>query len=150
VLTRPTTDHVIAGVLRSLDETVLPTISDEPAKVAVQMIQQILRGTATRAAHEIAWMEEEIAAIRDAAAPLAGDRAVGEALGALDALDGTSLHLADVQARYDRAGEVLSRTIEAAYAAADDAAVARAREVLQLRSAHEMEIVGQLDLVGRG
>lgn len=150
MLTQPTTDHVITGVLRSLDETVLPAITDEPARVAVQMIHQILRGAAARAAHEVAWMEEEIAAIRAAAAPLAGDQRVAEALGELDALDPASLHLADVQTRYDRAGEVLSRTFEAAYAAGDESAIASAREVLQLRGAHEMEIVGQLDLVGRG
>ena len=109
MLSRPTTDHAINGVLSVLDEQVLPTITDEPARVAVQMMQQILRGAAVRAAHEIAWMHEEIAAIRDVAAR-AGDAAgLTEALAALDALDGESLHLEDVQARYDAAGEVLSR-----------------------------------------
>jgi len=150
VLSRPTTDHAINGVLSVLDEQVLPTITDEPARVAVQMMQQILRGAAVRAAHEIAWMHEEIAALRDVAAR-AGDAAeLSEAVAALDALDGDSLHLEDVQARYDAAGEVLSRCVEAAYEAGDAAAVERARAVLQLRSAHEMAIIGQLDLVGRG
>ena len=152
MLSKPTTDHVINGVRATLDEQVLPNLTDEPARVAVQMMQQILRGAAVRAAHEIAWMHEEIAAIRVVAAG-AGDDAVAEAvaaLDALDALDAASLHLEDVQARYDKAGEVLSRCVEAAYAAGDDEAVERARAVLALRSAHEMEIIGQLDLVGRG
>ncbi len=150
MLSRPTTDHAINGVLSVLDEQVLPTITDEPARVAVQMMQQILRGAAVRAAHEIAWMHEEITAIRDVAGSAGDDAGVTEAVGALDALDAVSLHLEDVQARYDAAGEVLSRCIEAAYAADDAEAVERARAVLQLRSAHEMEIIGQLDLVGRG
>lgn len=150
MLSKPTTDHVIHGVVRSLEEIVLPTITDEPARVAVQMVQQILRSAAVRAAHEIAWMHEEIESIRTAAAAFAEEPAVAEALGALDELDPTLLELADVQARYDRAGEVLSRTVEAAYAANDGAAIGRTRQLLEQRSAHEMAIVGQLDLVGRG
>lgn len=150
MLSKPTTDHLITGVRASLDEQVLPNLRDEPARVAVQMMQQILRGAAVRAAHEIAWMHEEIAAIREVAASAGDDAAVREAVAALDALDASSLHLEDVQTRYDQAGEVLSRCVEAAYAAGDDEAVERARSVLALRSAHEMEIIGQLDLVGRG
>ncbi len=150
MLSKPTTDHVINGVLATLEEQVLAKLTDEPARIAVQMMQQILRGAAARAAHEIAWMHEEIAAIRQVAAGAGGDAAVAEAINALDALDAASLHLEDVQARYDKAGEVLSRCVEAAYAAGDDEAVERARAVLALRSAHEMEIIGQLDLVGRG
>lgn len=150
MLSKPTTDHVIDGVVRSLDEIVLPTITDEPARVAVQMIQQILRGAAVRAGHEIAWMHEEIAGIRSVAASFADAPAVAAALTALDQLDDTRLELADVQARYDRAGEVLSCTVEAAYAAGDDDAIASTRQLLEQRSAHEMAIVGQLDLVGRG
>lgn len=150
MLSRPTTDHAISGVLSTLEQQVLPTINDEPARVAVQMMQQILRGAAVRAGHEIAWMHEEIAAIRDVAARAGDDARVTDAVAVLDDLDGGSLHLEDVQARYDAAGEVLSRCVEAAYAAGDAEAVERARAVLQLRSAHEMEIIGQLDLVGRG
>ena len=149
MLSRPTTDHVITGVIAALDERVMPTITDEPARVALQMAQQLLRGAAVRAAHEIAWMHDEIDAIRQLAATT-DDGAVAEALATLDGLDATSLHLAAVQARYDAAGEVLSRCIEAAYATGDQADVDRARTLLQARSAHEMEVVGQLDLVGRG
>ena len=149
MLSRPTTDQAISGVIRSLDEIVLPVLSDEPARVAVQMAQQILRGCAVRAAHEIAWMHEEIAAIRAVAAD-ADDADVVTALAALDELDAAALDLDDVQARYDRAGDVLSAVVDAAYAAGDEALIAAARALLETRSAHEMEIVGQLDLVGRG
>ncbi len=150
MLSKPTTDQTIAGVVRDLGEVVLPAITDEPARVAVRMMQQILGGAAVRAAHEIAWMHEEITDIVGAAAPFADDPAVAAALGALDALDGSGLHLAEVQARYDRAGEVLSCVVEAAYALGNPSATNAAQELLRKRSAHEMEIVGQLDLVGRG
>ena len=149
MLSRPTTDQAIEGVIRALDDTVLAAVGEGPAGVAVQMARQILRGCAVRAAHEIAWMHEEIAAICRLAERTDAP-AVRVALDALGALDTTSLHLADVQVRYDRAGEVLSCVVDAAFAAADAALTAAAREVLEARSAHEMEIVGQLDLVGRG
>jgi hypothetical protein len=149
MLARPTTDQVLDGIVASLTDDVLPAIQDEPARVAVQMIVQLARSAAVRSAHEIAWMHEEIDAVR-AAGTASTDAPVGEAVAALDEIDFTSLHLADVQRRYDAAGEVLSRLAEAAFAdgtAHDRAAV---RELLAARSAHEMAIVGQLDLVGRG
>lgn len=150
MLTRPTTDQLIDGVVASLERDVLPALTDEPARVAVQMMQQLLRSAAVRSAHEIAWMAEEIAAIRDAAALLADDSAVADALTALDEADQTDLHLAAAQVRYDRAGEVLARTIEVAYASGTAADRERVVALLAARSDHEMAIVGQLDLVGRG
>jgi hypothetical protein len=135
VITRPTTEQVILGIVRDLNEVVLPTVHDEPAKVALGMISQLLSGCAARAAHEIAWMHEEIAAIDDATGH---ETAVA------------SLHLEDVCAAYHDASLALSEAIEAAYAANDRARAASLRELLLARSGHEMAIVGALDLVGRG
>lgn len=150
MLSVPTTDHAITGIIDDLDAVVLPALRDEPARLAVQMMQQILRGAAVRAAHEIAWMHEEIAEISAASNRLVDDPAVAEARRALDGQAATSLHLADMQARYALASDVLSCSIEAAYAAGDASAIAELHAVLQRRSDHEMQIVGQLDLVGRG
>lgn len=150
MLARPTTDQVIDGVVASLTRDVLPVLTDESARVAVQMMQQLLRSAAVRAAHEIAWMAEEIAIIRDAAAAFADDPGVAEALVAVDQVDPASLHLDDAQARYDRAGEVLSRLVEVAYERGTAAERASVVALLDARSAHEMAIIGQLDLVGRG
>ena len=150
MLSRPTTDQVLTGVMRGLDEIVLPAVTEEPARIALQMIQQLLRGAAVRAAHEIAWMHEEIADIVAAAEPLGDDPAVAAALADLAAPGDDSLHLDDVQRRYSRAGEVLSSAVEAAYAAGEPTLIAALQDVLQRRSDHEMQIVGQLDLVGRG
>ncbi len=149
MLARPTTDQVLLGIVDSLTDDVMPALADEPARVAVQMMQQLLRSAAVRAAHEIAWMADEIATIRALAADF-DDGDVREALAALAELDATSLHLADAQARYDRASEVLSRCIDAAYASGSADQRDRVNEVLDARSAHEMAIVGQFDLVGRG
>lgn len=150
MLSRPTTDEAITGVLRDLEEVVLPAVNDEAARVALQMIQQVLRSAAVRAAHEIAWMHDEIADIRAAAEPLRAVATVDAALIALDDLDTDRLHLADVRERYGRAGEVLSCAIDAAFATGDRDAVGLLRAVLTRRSANEMRVVGQLDLVGRG
>jgi hypothetical protein len=150
VFTRPTTDQVLEGVLRELQETVLPRVEDEPARVALQMMAQLLRGAAVRAAHEIAWMHEEIAEITEAAAPLASDAATGAALAELAATDASSLHLADVVERYSLAGDVLGCAVEAAYGLGNQELIDALRAVLEARSAREMQIVGQLDLVGRG
>ena len=105
-------------------DDVLPTITDEPARVAVQMIQQLLRGAAVRAAHEIAWMHEEIAAIREAAAPFAGDDgrwprpSPPSTLSTAPACTSRTSRPATTAA-----GEVLSRAVEAAFAAGDAEAV---------------------------
>ena len=78
------------------------------------------------------------------------DEAVAAALVAYEAVPSDSLHLQDVQHRYSAAGDVLSAV--ATFAAAQDDADLQAgvAEELALRSAREMEIIGQLELVGRG
>ena len=150
MLSRPTTDQVLEGILRDLRDRVLPHVDDEPAKVAAQMMEQLLRGAAVRAAHEIAWMHEEMAEIEAASKRFEADRAVGGALAELRGADASSLHLADVVARYSLAGDVLGCAMEAAYAAGDQEGIEALRAVLQARSDREMQIIGQLDLVGRG
>jgi hypothetical protein len=150
VLSRPTTDQVLEGVVGDLRALVLPKLEDEPARVAVGMMEQLVRGAALRAAHEIAWMHEEMAEIQHAAFVVTDDAAVAAAMAAFEELDATSLHLEDVVARYSAAGEVLSCAVEAAYRRGDDAAIGALRDVLQRRSDREMQIIGSLDLVGRG
>ena len=148
MFTRPMTDAVIRGIVNDLNEQIAPDLHAEAAKVALGMIVQILQGCAARAAHEIAWMHDEIA---DIVVALQGvdDSAVVAALGALD-LGPRGLDLADVIARYDLASQALSLGIEGAYERDDAALAERLRVLLEERSAHEMQIVGALALVGRG
>jgi hypothetical protein len=137
MLSRPTTEQILRKIAEELAETVLPALPDGQAKVAVGMMTQLLNGCAVRAAHEIAWVHEEIAAI--------------EALvGPVPAAHGDSLHLEDVLQRYHAASQALADAVDAAYAAGDTARVEALRQLLEARNAHEMAIVGALDLVGRG
>ena len=136
MFTRPTTEQVLDVIANELRETVHAELEPGPARVLVEQIEQLMRGCARRSAHEIAWAHDEVAAIADA---------VGKDLGSPG-----SLHLDDVAGWYDAASRELSAAIEAAFAAGDDARVAELRALLDARSAHEMEIIGALDLVGRG
>jgi hypothetical protein len=133
---KPTTEQVLLGVIEHLDEIIAPELQTDGARNSLGMISQILRGCATRSAHEIAWMHEEIAAIASATGR--------------DAVPPVSLHLDDVCAAYSGASGTLADAVDAAYAAGDTARAASLRELLKARSAHEMAIVGALDLVGRG
>lgn len=136
MLSRPTTDQILVGIARDLREQVLAHVNDEPAKVALGMIDQILANLAVRAENEIAWMHEEVAQIAAAAGRDGGAPA--------------SLHLSDVVAWYGDASRWLSEGIEAAYASGDLKLIASWRALIEARSAHEQSIMGTLNLVGRG
>ncbi len=136
MLTRPTTAQILAGIADELRDTVAPEVSAEPVQVLLGQIEQILRGCAVRAGHEIAWVHEEAA---DIAA------ATGADVGAP-----ASLRLDDVVAWYDQVSRLLSAAVDDAFAAGDAPRIAQLKALLDARSAHEMQIVGSLDLVGRG
>ena len=138
------------GLRIELREAVLPEVSAGPARVAVEMLDNILSNLATRAAHEIAWMRDECEQI-DALAASVDDPATQSALAAYRGTDRTSLHLDAVQVAYDRAGEVLSCAVEHALTHGDVAVLLTAsRSVLQIRSDREMAILGGWNMVGRG
>lgn len=136
MLSRPTTDQVLEAIADDLKAIVAPAVTDEQATVLLGQVDQLLRRLGRRAAHEIAWMSEEIAAI---------DAALGRTPDPTD-----SLHLADVCARYDAASQALGDAIDEAFAANDSARVAELRALLAGRVASELQVLGQLDLVGRG
>jgi hypothetical protein len=153
MLSRPTTEQLILDCRNELLNTIDPAVSAEPVKIAIQMMENVLRNAAARAAHEIAWMREEGDAVLDfarrvAASPAATD-ALASAIAAYESDASDSLHLDDVCATYDLAGRCHSEAIEAAMAS-DDIGLQRAgRDVLGLRLAHENEIMGEWAFVGR-
>lgn len=154
MLSRPTTDQILADCRNELLNVIDPAITDPAVKIAIQMMENVLRNCAARAAHEIAWMKEETDAMIDfaervAAAPGA---TVGltNALGAYASGRSASLHLDAVSATYGLAGECLSAALEAAMAAGDDDLHSAGRAVLDQRLAHEFEIMGEWTMVGRG
>lgn len=136
VLSRPTTDQVLVVIADELQSTVAPAVTDEVATVLLGQVDQTLRRLARRSAHEIGWMHEEIDAI-NAALEREPDLA-------------PSHHLDDVIERYSAASEALGDAIEAAFEAGDRARIADLKALLMQRVANEQEILGQLDLVGRG
>ena len=145
----PTTAEILEGLRIELREAVLPEVTDGPARVAVEMLDNILSNLATRAAHEIAWMRDECEQI-DALVSSVDDPVVQSAVAAYRCADRASLHLDAVQQAYDRAGEALSCAVEYALAHGDSSLLTDSRSILQVRSDREMAILGGWDMVGRG
>jgi hypothetical protein len=154
MLSRPTTDQIIADCRNELLSTIDGAVSDPAAKIAIQMLENVLRNCATRAAHEIAWMREETEGMIEftlqVASSPATTEAVAAALRSYAAERSDSLHLADVASTYSLAGECLSVSLEAALAAGDDDLAGAGRALLDRRLGHEMEIMGEWTMVGRG
>jgi hypothetical protein len=153
MIANPTLPQLLQSMKAELTDKIAPALSDPTHVVAVQMMTALLDALSVRAEHEIAWMHAESAAI-EAAAGAYVDRqpaatAVADALGALRATDPASLTLSDVRARYDRAGEVLSRLADHAYAAADPDGIATVERLVQQRLDTEMAVVGSFVAVGR-
>ncbi len=139
MISLPSTDQVILDCRRELLEVIGPEVRTDAAKVSVQMVENVLRNVAARAAHEIAWMRDETDAMeafaRDALDALPDASAIATALAALDAGPRQSLHLADVVRTYSLAGDALSCAIEAAMRAGDADLAGRAAALLSARSA---------------
>src|SRR5438128_903297 len=119
-------------------EVVLPAVTDETVKVTVMMLDLVVRNAAVRAAHEIAWMTEEIAELG----------AFADGTGTPVGSD-VSLHLDDVVQRYREASEAFSRAMEAAVAAGDEQRVRRGAELMDDRVGREEEVMSGWTPVGR-
>ena len=152
MLSRPTTDQIILDCRTELLDTIGPAVDAPQVHVAIQMMENVLRNCAERAAHEIAWMHTEteaMVAYARAVAASVQSATTDAALAAYEGGSSTSLHLADVTANYDLAGECLSTAIEAAMAAGNDDLHRAGRAVLDGRLAHENAIMGEWSFVGR-
>jgi hypothetical protein len=136
MFTRPTTEQLLVGIAEQLRTVVAAEVQTEPTKILLQQIDQILMGCSRRSAHEIAWMHDEAATIANATGTDVGAPA--------------SLHLDDVVTWYHEASSVLSKAVGDAFASGDDTRISKIKELLDARSAIEMQILGALDLVGRG
>ena len=152
MITRPTTDVLIEDCCRELMEGILPGLTDETVKLRLVMTETVLRNTAVRAAHEIAWMREETAALMAYAGRVAarhGSAALRAAVADAGAGPADSLHLADVAGVYERAGQAFAAALAAAQEAGDADLVAQARELLRDRIATEKEVMATYAVVGR-
>jgi len=136
MLSQPTTDKILLAIADDLHSVIAPTISDEQAKILLEQAEQLLRRLSRRSASEIAWMVEEIGLIEEVLG-LAKDNE-------------RSLYLADVAERYSHTSGLLGDAIKKAFDEEDTEKLATLKKLLVARIAREQEILGQLDLVGRG
>ena len=152
MLSRPTTEQILLDCCRELMTTVLPSLTDATAQVSVIMVETVLRNTAVRAAHEVAWMRDETADIeayaREVAAQAPGTT-LETALAALAAAPRDSLHLDDVVETYCRAGNALSAALETAVASGLAPLIQRGEEILDVRSGHETDVMAGWSPTGR-
>jgi hypothetical protein len=151
VITQPSASRIIEVVRQELSDHVAPAIADPAVSASIQMIQQILDTLAVRVEHEIAWLVEESAAVEALAeritAAVPGTARTGAALAELRAHPSGSLHLSDVTARYSVASDALSCALEEVPIDAELRAEVEAQ--LDVRLAHEVEVIGDFQLVGR-
>jgi hypothetical protein len=156
MIVQPSTEQIILDCRRELLEVIGVEVSSDAGKVSVQMLENVLRNAATRAAHEIAWMHDETLALESYAKdvvrtlPDVAASAITSALAALDAGPRTSLHLADVSTVYSLAGEAFSCALEASLGAGHRDLAERGAVLLKQRSDTEVQIMGEWGFVGRG
>ncbi|MEY2610651.1 MAG: hypothetical protein RLZZ128_1300 [Actinomycetota bacterium] len=154
MLSKPTTQQVLLDCRRELLEVIDPAVSDPTVKIAIQMLENVLRNCAERSAHEIAWMRDEsnlmVGYARDVKSSVGSTPEIDAALAAYDAGDNTSLDLDAVSDSYSRAGECLSVAIERVFAVGNTELHLRGRDILALRLANEDAIKGEWAFVGRG
>lgn len=153
MLSRPTTEQILLDCCRELMTNVLPSLTDATAQVSVIMVETVLRNTAVRAAHEVAWMRDETADIEayahTVAAQVPGTASLDTALAALAAAPRDRLHLDDVVETYCRAGNTLSAALETAVASGLTPLIQRGEEILDVRSGHETEVMAGWSPTGR-
>jgi spore germination protein GerM len=153
MLSRPTTEQILLDCCRELMTSVLPSLTDATAQVSVIMVETVLRNTAVRAAHEVAWMRDETADIeayaQAVAAQAPGTAPLETALAALAAAPRDSLHLDDVVETYCQAGNALSAALETAVASGLATLVQRGEEILDVRTGHETDVMAGWTPTGR-
>ena len=153
MISKPTTSQLIDAVRAELASKVAPELTDGTTKVVLDMALAVLQGASIRSANEVAWMREEADAIEQLATQLVGElpqaSGLAEALRAYTDAKTDSLYLADLQAEYGRASEVLSCAAEAVYADGDATRKAAVQVLFDERMAHENAVVGAFQAVGR-
>jgi hypothetical protein len=154
MISKPTTPQLIGAACAELETKVAPAIADGTTRVVLEMVVAVLKGAAVRSANELAWMRDEAEAIEELARRLVAELPDAAALvAALEAYTGgktDSRYLAEAEADYERASEVLSCAAEAAFAHGDPEHISAVRRLLDQRMANETAVIGQYVGVGRG
>ena len=152
MISKPMTPQLIEKACAELEDKVGPAL-DGATQVVLDMALAVLGGAARRSASELAWMAEESDAIEEVAARLVRElpdaTALAESLAAYRDAKTDSLYLADAQADYERASEVLSCAAEAVYADGDPDRKAAVHRLYDQRMANENAVIGAFLAVGR-
>jgi len=154
MISQPTSPQLIEAACAELSTKVAPFVTDPAARVVLDMTVAVLQGVARRSGNELAWMREEADAIEETARQFVADlpdaSALASALQAYLDAKSDSRYLADALTAYERAGEVLSCAIEAAYADGDAERKTTVRRLIDQRMTNETSVIGQYVGVGRG
>jgi len=141
MIARPTTEQLLNDCAREVRESIMPAISDPAALVRMEMLEQILASCAVRAAHEIAWIEEECAAMEaftaDVVVAFPDASRVAETLDAYRAGRRDALHLDDRVHNYDLAGRAFSEALDVAMQGRHPILAERARDLIVARKDRE-------------
>ena len=152
MISKPTTPQLIEKACSELADKVRPSL-DGTTLVVLDMAIAVLGGAARRSASEQAWMAEESDAIEAVALSFVADLPNATALAAAlkDYQDhkSDSRYLADAEASYERASEVLSCLAEAAYADGDQGRKSAVHVLFDQRMANENAVIGAFLAVGR-
>lgn len=149
MIVRPPAANLLEVVRSTLRTSVTPAVEDQRVLTELGMIDSMLGTLIARWADEPRLIAEEVAAVEALAEQVideTGDDGASEALIALRAVG--PIGGGDPIARYDAAGELLSRCLEAAVPAGGDLR-ASAEAVLWQRMQHQSEIHGTLAVHGR-
>ena len=152
MLSRPTTAQIINDCRRELAEVVAPALNDEAAAVSLTMLDEVLRNCAVRAAHEVAWMRQEITDMVSYARKVAAAQPVAQldhALQTFDDAETGSLHVEELAADYSLAGACLAEALDAARAENLEGLLRDGRTLLDERLERENQIKGDWGFVGR-
>jgi hypothetical protein len=154
MIAKPTMKQLIDAACTELETKVGPALTDNNAKLVLDMALAVLRGVGVRSANEAKWMREEADAIEEVARRLVHELPdatdLVEALQAYLDFKNDEVYLDRVGEEYEKASEVLSRAVEAAYADGDPDRKAAVRTLIDQRMANEFAIVGRYIGVGRG
>ena len=152
MISKPTTPQLIEKACAELTDKVRPSL-EGATQVVLDMAVAVLGGAARRSANELAWMAEEADAIEAQATSFVADlpdaTALADALKTYQDQKTDSRYLADAQANYERASEVLSCLAEAAYVDGDQARKSAVHVLFDQRMANENAVIGAFLAVGR-
>jgi hypothetical protein len=153
MISKPTTRQLIETACSELTTRVAPALINGADRVVLEMAVAVLSGAAVCCANELAWMQEEADAIEGVAtrtvAELPAATSLAAALRAYADAKTDSRYLAEAQANYARASEVLSCLAEAAFADGDPIRLAFVKVLFDQRMANENAVTGQFLAIGR-